>query len=150
MVRRLHTVNTLRKDKRFDSKKWPFAIISSFVLLLVIVYFVFFSDDMKGWSSPAREQQYYTGTIVEIKEQNSKVDGDKVLYSIILDNGENLNVTENSKFYVTSSDFYQADAKFSKMRIEADFDEVNVGDKIESWTRQVNNHLFEIYELTIK
>ncbi|MGC5774111.1 hypothetical protein [Paenibacillus pabuli] len=131
--------------------KWPFAIISSFVvMLLVIVYFVFFSDDMKGWSSPAKEQQYYTGTIVEIKEQNSKVDGDKVLYSIILDNGEYLNVTKNSRFYVTSSDFYQADAKFTKMRIEADFNEVNVGDKIESWTRQINNHLFEIYELTIK
>lgn len=112
--------------------------------------FRFFSDYMKGWSSPAKEQQYYTGTIVEIKEQNSKVDGDKVLYSIVLDNGEYLNVTKNSRFYVTSSDFYQADAKFSKMRIEADFDEVKVGDKIESWTRQINNHLFEIYELTIK
>lgn len=138
--------------KRLKAKKiGPFVWISSFVvMLLVVVYFVFFSDFMKGWPSPAKEQQYYTGTVVEIKEQNSKVDGDKVLYSIVLDNGEYLNVTKNSRFYVTSSDFYQADAKFSKMRIEADFNDVNVGDKIESWTRQVNNHLFEIYELTIK
>ncbi|WP_440116848.1 hypothetical protein [Paenibacillus sp. QZ-Y1] len=133
------------------TKKWPFVVISSSVLVpLVIVYFVFFSDYMKGWSSPAKEQQYYTGTVVEIKEQNSKVDGDKVISSILLDNGAYLNVTENSKFYVTSDDYYQADAKFSEMRIEAEFDDVNVGDKIESWTRQVNNHLFEIYELTIK
>ncbi|WP_427180353.1 hypothetical protein [Paenibacillus sp. TC-CSREp1] len=132
-------------------KKWSLVVISSIVVVLLVTsYLVFFSDYMKGWSSPSKEQQYYTGTIVDIKEQNSKVDGDLVLNSILLDNGEYLNVTKNSRFYLTSDEYYKPEAKFSEMRVEAEFKDVKVGDKIESWTRQANNHLFEIYELTIK
>ncbi|MEN1987611.1 hypothetical protein [Paenibacillus hubeiensis] len=122
-------------------KKW-FVLPCSLVLLLALgIWYVLSSDILLGWSSPSKQQEYYTGTVVEIVEKNSTIDGDKVLHSIKLDTGDVLNITKNTMFFDQTSDV---------KRTETDFDVIQKGVEVEAWSRQVNNHMFEAFEITAK
>lgn len=122
-------------------KKW-FVLLCSLVLVLALgIWYVLSSDILLGWSSPSKQQEYYTGTVVEIVEKNSTIDGDKVLYSIKLDTGDVLNITKNTMFFDQTSDV---------KRTESDFDVIQKGVEVEAWSRQVNNHMFEAFEITAK
>lgn len=122
-------------------KKW-FVLPCSLVLLLALgIWYVLSSDMLLRWSSPSKQQEYYTGTVVEIVEKNSTIDGDKVLHSIKLDTGDVLNITKNTMFFDQTSDV---------KRTETDFDVIQKGVEVEAWSRQVNNHMFEAFEITAK
>ena len=51
-----------------------------------------------------------------------------------------LTVTRNTMFFHQSSDVKQA---------ESDFDIIQEGVEVEAWSRQVNNHMFEAFEITV-
>ncbi|WP_160031487.1 hypothetical protein [Paenibacillus sp. An7] len=67
--------------------------------------------------------------------------GDQVLHSIQLDTGDVLTVTKNTMFFHQSSDV---------KRTESGFDVLQEGLEVEAWSRQVNNHMFEAVEITVK
>lgn len=122
-------------------KKWIVLPCSLVLVLALGIWYVLSSDILLGWSSPSKQQEYYTGTVVEIVEENSTIDGDKVLYSIKLDTGDVLNITKNTMFFDQTSDV---------KRTETDFDVIQKGVEVEAWSRQVNNHMFEAFEITAK
>jgi len=122
-------------------KKWIVLPCSLVLVLALGIWYVLSSDILLGWSSPSKQQEYYTGTVVEIAEKNSTIDGDKVLYSIKLDTGDVLNITKNTMFFDQTSDV---------KRTESDFDVIQKGVEVEAWSRQVNNHMFEAFEITAK
>ncbi|SFS41520.1 hypothetical protein SAMN04488601_101467 [Paenibacillus sp. 453mf] len=127
------------KYKLKTNKKW-FVLSSSLVLVLALgIWYVLSSHILLGWSSPSKQQEYYTGTIVEIVKENSIIDGDKVLHSIKLDTGDVLTVTKNTMFFEQISDV---------KRTESDFNVIQEGIVVEAWSRQVNNHMFEAFEIT--
>lgn len=122
-------------------KKW-YLLSGSLVLGLALgIWFVLSSDILLGWPSPSKQQEYYRGTIVKIVEENSTIDGNKVLHSIQLDTGDVLTVTRNTMFFHQTSDVKRA---------ESDFDIIQEGVEVEAWSRQVNNHMFEAFEITVK
>lgn len=122
-------------------KKWIVLPCSLVLVLALGIWYVLSSDILLGWSSPSKQQEYYTGTVVEIVEENSTIDGDKVLHSIKLDTGDVLNITKNTMFFDQTSDV---------KRTESDFDVIQKGVEVEAWSRQVNNHMFEAFEITAK
>lgn len=125
------------------------------VVLLVIIFaliFVYFkSGAIDRWSKPDNQQQYYVGTITKIEEKNTKIDGEVVLYEITLDNKTMHSVSKNSIFYKVIDNYAQNDKTlgYSKVREEIPLSNLSVGQKVELWKRQLNNHLSEIYELTV-
>ncbi|GAK40962.1 hypothetical protein PUW24_14200 [Paenibacillus urinalis] len=122
-------------------KKW-LVLSGSLVLVLALgIWYVQSSDILLGWSSPSKQQEYYTGTVIEIVEENSTIDGDKVLHSIKLDTGDVLTVTKNTMFFDQTSDV---------KRTESDLGVIQEGVEVEAWSRQVNNHMFEAFEITAK
>lgn len=122
-------------------KKW-LVLSGSLVLILALgIWYVLSSDILLGWSSPSKQQEYYTGTVIEIVEENSTIDGDKVLHSIKLDTGDVLTVTKNTMFFDQTSDV---------KRTESDLGVIQEGVEVEAWSRQVNNHMFEAFEITAK
>ncbi|MBD7971319.1 hypothetical protein [Paenibacillus gallinarum] len=122
-------------------KKW-YVLSGSLVLGLALgIWYVLSSDILLGWPSPSKQQEYYRGTIIKIVEENSTINGDKVLYSIQLDTGDVLTVTKNTMFFHQSSDV---------KRTESDFDIIQEGVGVEAWSRQVNNHMYEAFEITVK
>ncbi|MEF3355812.1 MULTISPECIES: hypothetical protein [unclassified Paenibacillus] len=122
-------------------KKW-YVLSGSLVLMIALgIWYVLSSDILLGWPSPSKQQEYYKGTIVEIVEENSTIDGDKVLHSIKLDTGDVLTVTKNTMFFDQTSDV---------KRTESDFGVIQEGVEVEAWSRQVNNHMFEAFEITVK
>lgn len=121
-------------------KKW-LVLSGSLVLVLALgIWYVLSSDILLGWSSPSKQQEY-TGTVIEIVEENSTIDGDKVLHSIKLDTGDVLTVTKNTMFFDQTSDV---------KRTESDLGVIQEGVEVEAWSRQVNNHMFEAFEITAK
>ncbi|WP_454191131.1 hypothetical protein [Paenibacillus sp. Marseille-Q7038] len=128
--------------KEVEDKKEVVCIVGCLVLVLMLgIWYILSSDILLGWPSPSKQQEYYRGTIVEIVEENSTIDGDKVLHSIKLDTGDVLTVTRNTMFFDQTS---------TVKRTESDFGIIQEGVEVEAWSRQVNNHMFEAFEITVK
>lgn len=102
-------------------------------------------------NKPSSEQQFYQGKITSIKEENSSIDGEDVLYSISFDTGATLGVTEHSKFFRITDNFDADETlQFTQMREEVDVKDLTAGDYAEVWARHANTHLIEVYDLTVK
>ncbi|MFD1988463.1 hypothetical protein ACFSGI_00580 [Paenibacillus nicotianae] len=140
-------MNFLNKKR----SKWLLAIIFLLVFMLALVLSFFKSGGIDRWNKPDTQQQYYLGTITKIEEKNNRIDGEVVLYEIILDNKTMHSVSKNSKFYKMIDNYAQNDKTlgYTKVREETTLSNISVGEKVELWKRQLNNHLSEIYELTV-
>lgn len=135
-------ISPLGRMKEVKIKKKWLILSGSLVLVLALgIWYVLSSDILLGWSSPSKQQEYYAGIVVEIIEENSTIDGDKVLHSIKLNTGDVLTVTKNTTFFAQTSDV---------KRTESDFGIIQEGVEVEAWSRQVNNHMFEAFEITAK
>lgn len=141
------TLNFLNKKR----SKLLLVIIILLVVILAAVVAFFKSGAIDRWNKPDTQQQYYLGNITKIEEKNTKIDGEVVLYEITLDNKTMHSVSKNSKFYKIIDNYAQNDKTlgYTKVREEITLSNISVGQKVELWKRQLNNHLSEIYELTI-
>lgn len=139
--------------KFFNIKRSEYllAIIILVVMILAMVFSFFKSGAVDSWSKPDTQQQYYLGTITKLEEKNTRIDGEVVLYEITLDNKTRHSVSKNSKFYRNIDNYAQNDKtlSYTKVREETTIFNIFVGQKVELWKRQLNNHLSEIYELTV-
>lgn len=132
-----------------NKKKLILWIIIAIILIAVIGYLYKVVPNLLSSNTPSAEQQFYKGKIVSINKENSSIDGEKVLYSIQLDNDQIIAVTKNSHFFKITNNF-NADPslKFTQLREEINISELKKASEVEIWARQANTHLLEIYDLT--
>ncbi|WP_017815042.1 hypothetical protein [Paenibacillus shenyangensis] len=124
-------------------KPWITVLIGT---LIIGGTWLFFKND-----KPSTAQLYYNGMITKIKKLDSNIDGAKLYYWITLDDGSGHAVTKNSTFFINTPMPFGTEGdpstKYTKVREEADFSNIKVGNKVEIWDRYVNEHAYEIYEL---
>ncbi|MDN4617481.1 hypothetical protein QCD85_05195 [Paenibacillus sp. PsM32] len=132
-----------------NRKKLILWVIIGIILIAVIGYLYKVVPNLLSSNTPSAEQQFYKGKIVSINKENSSIDGEKVLYSIQLDNDQIIAVTKNSHFFKITNNF-NADPslKFTQLREEINISELKKASEVEIWARQANTHLLEIYDLT--
>lgn len=132
-----------------NRKKLILWVIIGIILIAVIGYLYKVVPNLLSSNTPSAEQQFYKGKIVSINKENSSIDGEKVLYSIQLDNDQIIAVTKNSHFFKITNNF-NADPslKFTQLREEINMSELKKESEVEIWARQANTHLLEIYDLT--
>lgn len=132
-----------------NKKKLLLWIIIGIILIALIGYLYKVGPNFISSNQPSAEQQFYKGKIVNINKENSSIDGEKVLYSIKLDNDQIIAVTKNSHFFKITNNFnIDPSLKFTELREEISIDELKKSSKVEIWARQANTHLLEIYDLT--
>ncbi|WP_411347194.1 hypothetical protein [Paenibacillus sp. WLX2291] len=121
-------------------------IVAMFILVIALQRVTFTNPES------SKEQNYYMGTISKIQKINTSVDGITIVYSITLDNKRSFAVTKNTHLYTNQILLVGATSDPSsaptRIRTEAKIENLQIGNKVELWDRQVTDHLFEIFELT--
>lgn len=132
-----------------NKRKLILWIIIGIILIALIGYLYKIVPNLLSSNQPSVEQQFYKGKIVSIHKEDSSIDGEKVLYSIKLDNDQIIAVTKNSHFFKVTNNFNSDPSlKFTQLREEISIDALKKSSKVEIWARQANTHLLEIYDLT--
>lgn len=128
-------------------KNWIVGLTVLVVLLLFAGIWIVKTD-----THPSPLQSYYTGVIRSIEKRDNSIDGTRIEYVITFTDGKAFVVTKRTSFYINElmpiGVEEDPSITFTRLRKESHIGEIRVGNKVELWDRQVNDHLYEIFELT--